>query len=130
MSEREIQRVADFVRRQAGPSYEPLYCEEDAGAVSGKGSSSAEIIKALKVISSRGRVSQDLLKAHFGSSARATNILSILEMEGYISKPEGTNRWSIDMPKVQAELKAAEGADIPEEEEEDEEAEENFSRNE
>jgi|GEM_PF-226968 len=130
VSEREIQRVADFVRRQAGPSYEPLYCEEDAGAVSGKGSSSAEIIKALKVISSRGRVSQDLLKAHFGSSARATNILSILEMEGYISKPEGTNRWSIDMPKVQAELKAAEGADIPEEEEEDEEAEENFSRNE
>jgi S-DNA-T family DNA segregation ATPase FtsK/SpoIIIE len=43
----------------------------------------------------RRRISQDLLKANFGSSARATNILSVLEMKEFISKPEGTNRWEL-----------------------------------
>ncbi|MBT4439530.1 MAG: hypothetical protein HOD04_01175, partial [Elusimicrobiaceae bacterium] len=61
-------------------------------------------IQALTLVSQRKRVSQDLLKAHFGSSARATNILSILEMKGFISKPEGSNRWTINFEQVEYEL--------------------------
>ena len=41
--------------------------------------------QALTLIIERRRVSQDLLKAHFGSSARATNLLSLLETKGFIS---------------------------------------------
>jgi S-DNA-T family DNA segregation ATPase FtsK/SpoIIIE len=42
-----------------------------------------------------------LLKANFGSSARATNLLSILETEGFIAKPEGTNKWQIDYGRIE-----------------------------
>ena len=54
-----------------------------------------DIQQALMLVLERKRVSQDLLKAHFGSSARATDLLSQLEIKGFIAKPEGTNRWTI-----------------------------------
>lgn len=107
VSEEEIKRVADFVKEQARPNYEPLH-EEDSSAGTGKGSSSEEMIAALKLIMARRRVSQDLLKAHFGSSARATNILSILECDGFIRKPEGSNRWEIFFDKIESHLKECE----------------------
>jgi S-DNA-T family DNA segregation ATPase FtsK/SpoIIIE len=59
-----------------------------------------DLIPALKLINSRKRVSQDLLKANFGSSARATNLLSILEIKGFIAKPDGTNKWQINYSKI------------------------------
>jgi S-DNA-T family DNA segregation ATPase FtsK/SpoIIIE len=46
------------------------------------------------------KISQDLLKANFGSSAKGYNILSVLEMKEFISKPEGTNRWEINFAKI------------------------------
>jgi len=46
-------------------------------------------------------VSQDLLKSQFGSSARATNILSLLEIKGFIQKPEGSNKWNIHFEKIE-----------------------------
>jgi S-DNA-T family DNA segregation ATPase FtsK/SpoIIIE len=49
----------------------------------------------------RRRVSQDLLKSQFGSSARATNLLSALEVKGLINKPEGTNRWDIHFDQIE-----------------------------
>jgi S-DNA-T family DNA segregation ATPase FtsK/SpoIIIE len=58
----------------------------------------------LMLVLERRRVSQDLLKAHFGSSARATDLLSILEVKGFISKPEGTNRWTIYFDRIDAYL--------------------------
>ena len=61
----------------------------------GLGTKPEEILQALELVKERRRVSQDLLKAHFGSSARATNMLSVLEMRGFITKPEGSNRWEI-----------------------------------
>jgi len=63
--------------------------------------SSENIILALKLILERRRVSQELLKANFGSSARATMILSILEMKEFIYKPEDTNRWEINLTKIE-----------------------------
>jgi S-DNA-T family DNA segregation ATPase FtsK/SpoIIIE len=126
VSEDEIRKVADFVKAQARPNYLPLSEDEEAQG-SGKGSSSEEMIAALRLVLERRRVSQDLLKAHFGSSARATNILSILEMSNFIHKPEGSNRWEIYFEKIEDHLKsqpaaAPQGRPEPVEEE--------FSRNE
>jgi S-DNA-T family DNA segregation ATPase FtsK/SpoIIIE len=128
VSEDEIRRVADFVKAQARPNYQPL-SEDEETAGTGKGSSSEEMIAALKLVLERRRVSQDLLKAHFGSSARATNILSILEMNGFIHKPEGSNRWEIFFDKIEAHVnsQAAAAALQPQAEEP---AGEEFSRNE
>ena len=91
--------MADFLRAQGGPDY-PVQVVAEQPANGGRpqdglGTKPEEQLQALRLIKERRRVSQDLLKAHFGSSARATNMLSVLEMRGYISKPEGSNRWEI-----------------------------------
>ncbi len=138
VTEDEIRRVADFVKAQARPNYLPLTEDEETQG-SGKGSSSEEMVAAIRLVLERRRVSQDLLKAHFGSSARATNILSILEMNGFIHKPEGSNRWEIYFDKMESHLKSqAAAAVIQPQPEEPFEAkrsgkpreEEEFSRNE
>ena len=98
VSEKEIKAVADFLRAQGGPDYPVQIVAEQPSyqrPQDGLGTSPEELKQALNLIKERRRVSQDLLKAHFGSSARATNILSVLEMKGFISKPEGSNRWEI-----------------------------------
>ncbi len=95
----EIKAVADFLRAQGGPDYPvQVVAEQPANGMrpqDGLGTTPEEQLQALRLIKERRRVSQDLLKAHFGSSARATNMLSVLEMRGYITKPEGSNRWEI-----------------------------------
>jgi S-DNA-T family DNA segregation ATPase FtsK/SpoIIIE len=103
VGEAEINRVVDYLKTQGRPDY-PMFVEEDETAGGGKGGSSEELIAALKLINERRRVSQDLLKAHFGSSARATNILSILEVNKFIHKPEGSNRWEIFFDKIENHL--------------------------
>ena len=60
-----------------------------------------EFSPALKLVLERRRVSQDLLKSQFGSSARATNLLSLLEVKDFIHKPEGSNRWEIHFDKIE-----------------------------
>ena len=105
ISEEEITKVADFLRAQGGPDYpvqiqpDPVI-EEACRPVDGIGTSPEELLKALQLIKARKRVSQDLLKASFGGSARATNILSVLEMRGFINKPEGSNRWQINFDLI------------------------------
>jgi S-DNA-T family DNA segregation ATPase FtsK/SpoIIIE len=128
VSEDEIRKVADFVKAQAKPNYQPL-AEDEEAASTGKGSSSEELIAALKLVLERRRVSQDLLKAHFGSSARATNILSLLEMKGFIHKPEGSNRWEIFFDKIETHVNNHAAAAIQPQQAE-EPAGEEFSRNE
>jgi len=117
VSESEIAAVADFLRAQGGPDYPQQIFSDASTAAGGRpeeglGASAEELIQALNLILERRRVSQDLLKANFGSSARATNILSVLEMKGYITKPEGSNRWEIHFDLIEQglnELKAASG---------------------
>ena len=94
----EIKAVADFLRAQGGPDYPVQIVQEQQPGMrpqDGLGTNPEEILQALQLIKERRRISQDLLKAHFGSSARATNMLSVLEMRGFITKPEGSNRWEI-----------------------------------
>jgi len=105
VSPEEIKAVADFLRAQGGPDYPvQIVQEQPAGArpQDGLGTKPEEILQALQLVKERRRVSQDLLKAHFGSSARATNMLSVLEMRGYITKPEGSNRWEIHYDLIDA----------------------------
>jgi S-DNA-T family DNA segregation ATPase FtsK/SpoIIIE len=110
VSEEEVTKIADFLRAQSGPDYPfqiPVAAQEDGEGGrpgEGLGTSREEIIQALTLVKERRRISQDLLKAHFGSSARATNILSVLEMKGFISKPEGTNRWEVHFDLIDAYL--------------------------
>ncbi|MDR3256365.1 MAG: DNA translocase FtsK [Endomicrobium sp.] len=100
---KEAEKIISFINDQNFPRmYEPIAVE-----VSGKSGFNPneekgmkDLLPALKLINDRKRISQDLLKANFGGSARATNILSILETEGFITKPEGTNKWQIDYEKI------------------------------
>ncbi|MDR2818125.1 MAG: DNA translocase FtsK, partial [Endomicrobium sp.] len=107
VSLKEAEKIISFISNQNFPRlYEAVSVE-----VEGKGNfdadkESKDLIPALKLISERRRISQDLLKANFGGSARATNILSILEIEGFISKPEGTNKWQINFDKISKYLEA------------------------
>ncbi len=105
VSPEEINAVADFLRAQGGPDYPVQIVQEQGPQMrpqDGLGTKPEEILQALQLIKERKRVSQDLLKAHFGSSARATNILSVLEMRGFITKPEGSNRWEIHYDLIDA----------------------------
>ena len=117
VAESEIAAVADALRAQGGPDYPQQIFAEATATVGGRpedglGASAEELAQALTLILERRRVSQDLLKANFGSSARATNILSVLEMKGYITKPEGSNRWEIHFDQIEqglSELKSKPG---------------------
>ena len=113
VSESEITAVADFLRSQGAPDY-PVQILADHSMQrpqDGLGTSPEELLQALKLVTERRRVSQDLLKAHFGSSARATNILSVLEMKGFITKPEGSNRWEIHYDLIEEQIQALENRD-------------------
>ena len=113
VSESEITAVADFLRSQGAPDY-PVQILADHSMQrpqDGLGTSPEELLQALKLVTERRRVSQDLLKAHFGSSARATNILSVLEMKGFITKPEGSNRWEIHYDLIEEQITALENRD-------------------
>ena len=129
VSEAEISRVVEYLKTQGSPAYMPLVEDDEETAGTGKGSSSEEMIAALRLVMERRRVSQDLLKAHFGSSARATNILSILETSGYIHKPEGSNRWEIAFDKIENQLNS-QAAAIAAQPPAQEPAGEEFTRNE
>jgi S-DNA-T family DNA segregation ATPase FtsK/SpoIIIE len=107
VTNQEVQNVTDYVRSMGKPSYERLLSPVNSGSGGFESSGSQEeddLRAALMLVCERKRVSQDLLKAHFGSSARATDLLSVLEVKGFIAKPEGTNRWTIFFDRIDAYL--------------------------
>jgi len=108
VSEDEINRVAGFLREQGKPDYPELETMPKPGEadLASFGVTPLEFSQALKLVLERRRVSQDLLKSQFGSSARATNILSLLEVKGLIHKPDGSNRWEIHFDEIEACLRA------------------------
>ncbi len=100
---KEVQMVSDFWKAQGGPSYDRILTPTtSARGLEGSegGEELDDIQQALMLVLERKRVSQDLLKAHFGSSSRATDLLSQLEIKGFIAKPEGTNRWTIYFDRI------------------------------
>lgn len=102
LSEQEVTDVVMSCKKQSKPSYEDIFAKMAALESAQEDSETRqEMDVALRLIMERRRVSQDLLKSQFGSSARATNILSLLEVHGFIHKPEGTNRWEIYFDKIE-----------------------------
>jgi len=104
VSLKEAEKIIGFIEEQNFPRvYEPIAVEVEASAGfdAAEEKNMKDLVPALKLINERKRISQDLLKANFGSSARATNILSILETKGFITKPEGTNKWQINYDKIE-----------------------------
>jgi len=112
VSDKDIINVVNFIKSQnIKPSYEPIVKSSIGSEKILKEKEleqKEDLYSALLLIKERRRVSQDLLKAHFRSSSKATDILSLLEVKGYIYKPEGTNRWSINFDRVEEALKSYE----------------------
>jgi S-DNA-T family DNA segregation ATPase FtsK/SpoIIIE len=108
VSEDEINAVVGYLRSQGKPDYPELETMPKAGEadLASFGVTALEYSQALKLVLERRRVSQDLLKSQFGSSARATNLLSLLEVKGLIHKPDGSNRWEIHFDEIEACLRA------------------------
>ena len=103
VSVKDAEKVVEFIAAQNIPKqYDDLSAHPMnlLGFSQDNEKEAKELSQALLLVKERKRVSQDLLKAHFGSSARATNILSLMEIKGFIGKPEGTNRWSINFDKI------------------------------
>lgn len=102
VTEAEVEKIVEHVQQFGMPDYEDLFSSGSAleFAVEDK-KEMKDLIEGLKLVLERRRVSQDLLKAHFGSSARATNILSLLEVKEFIRKPEGSNRWEINFDLIE-----------------------------
>ena len=109
VSEDEIRGLVDYLKTQGKADYpmlETMAVKGGAAAdLSQFGVEPLEFSQALKLILERRRISQDLLKSQFGSSARATNILSALEVKEFIHKPEGTNRWEIRFDVIEDYMK-------------------------
>ncbi len=108
VSSSEIGALVNDLRGKGTPEYATL---DTVGAVgeadlSQFGVEPLEFTQALKLVLERKRVSQDLLKSQFGSSARATNLLSLLEVKGFIFKPENSNRWEIYFDKIEDYLRS------------------------
>ncbi|OVE76550.1 hypothetical protein BVX98_05665 [bacterium F11] len=116
VSEKEVNNLVAHVKQFGLPSYDDLFGSGSAleFAVEDK-KELKDLIEALKLVLERRRVSQDLLKAHLGSSARATNVLSLLEVKEFIRKPEGSNRWEINFDQIEDFLEQVNR--LPEEEE-------------
>jgi S-DNA-T family DNA segregation ATPase FtsK/SpoIIIE len=102
VSLKEAEKIIDFINDQNFPRiYEPIAVEVSAETPNpAEEKTMKDLVPALILINERKRISQDLLKANFGSSARATNILSVLETKGFIEKPEGTNKWKINYDRI------------------------------
>lgn len=108
---KDAEKVVEFIKNQGvTPQYENLFAAHgsDSEFSSDDKQDPQELMRALRLIQERKRISQDLLKAHFGSSARATNLLSVLETKGFIHKPEGTNRWTIHFDKIEEYMNSSE----------------------
>ncbi|MDD5629327.1 MAG: DNA translocase FtsK 4TM domain-containing protein [Elusimicrobia bacterium] len=108
VAEEEINRVVAYLKSQGRPDYPELETMPKPGEadLASFGVTALEFSQALKLVLERRRVSQDLLKSQFGSSARATNLLSLLEVKGLIHKPDGSNRWEIHFDEIEACLRA------------------------
>jgi S-DNA-T family DNA segregation ATPase FtsK/SpoIIIE len=108
VTEEEINQVVAHLRGQGKPDYPELETMPKPGEadLASFGVTPLEFSQALKLVLERRRVSQDLLKSQFGSSARATNLLSLLEVKGLIHKPDGSNRWEIHFDDIEACLRA------------------------
>jgi len=110
VSTEEIGALVEHLKNQGEPDYpllEPVAVGggEAEADLAEFGIEPLDATRAMKLVLDRKRVSQDLLKSQFGSSAKATNLLSFLEVKGFILKPEGAHRWQVQLDKIEDHLR-------------------------
>lgn len=111
LSDAEIHRVLEHINAQAQPDYGMYYknisSAEDKKNADGGDEEDEQFRRALQLIYERRKASYELLKANGFSGPKASNMLSLMEMKGFIEKPAGTNRWDIFLDEIEAYLKNA-----------------------
>lgn len=97
-SEKEIERVADFIRSQKSVEYDEFFSLEPKDITQGVSTNIAPasedeyMQKAKEIILSSGRTSASYLQRSLGVGFnRASNILESLEKEGFLSAPNSKN---------------------------------------
>ncbi|MFH1714604.1 MAG: DNA translocase FtsK [Elusimicrobiota bacterium] len=103
LSEEDVQAVLRDIRSKAKPDYNRV--KEDLTAPKSDEEEDDEqkalLRRALELVVERKKVSYDLLRANGFSGPKATNLMSIMEMKGFIEKPRGTNKWEIYFDKIE-----------------------------
>jgi S-DNA-T family DNA segregation ATPase FtsK/SpoIIIE len=57
--------------------------------------------KALELVLERKKVSYDLMRANGFSGPKATNLISLMEIKGFIEKPVGAKQWEIYFESIE-----------------------------
>lgn len=104
ISEKEIERVVNFVKKQRKPAYENIFAEK-AELVEEEDEEMKELISyALSLALKLGRISSDILRGDDKIGHKYALVLSHLEREGFVYKPEGSKSWKINFEKINERL--------------------------
>ncbi|MFA5859990.1 MAG: DNA translocase FtsK 4TM domain-containing protein, partial [Elusimicrobiota bacterium] len=101
VSEKEVERVANYIREQAEPAYTDIlgHIEEQQEAEENEETREL-LLAALKLMKSLGRVSGDILRGDNKIGHKYGVVLALLERDRFVYKPEGTKSWKINMEAV------------------------------
>lgn len=108
VSEKEVERVVDFVKKQMGPRYENIFMERKELEKEEDKEMKELISYALDLTLKLGRVSSDILRADDKIGYKYALVLGHLEREGFVYKPEGSKSWKINFEKINDYLKGNE----------------------
>jgi DNA segregation ATPase FtsK/SpoIIIE, S-DNA-T family len=102
LSEKEVPRVIDFIKKQLNPDFSRFSKTiEKAETEKIDEKLEEELKKGLNFVLERQKVSYDLLRANGFSGPKATNLISIMEMKGFIKKPAGAQKWEINFDEIE-----------------------------
>ncbi|MDR0675704.1 MAG: DNA translocase FtsK [Elusimicrobiota bacterium] len=102
LSEKEVSRVTKALKNQRRPDFSKFSKKiEKAENEKLDEKIGEDLKKALNVVIDRKKISYDLLRANGFSGPKATNIMSLLEIKGFINKPFGTQKWEIDFEAIE-----------------------------
>ena len=97
VSEREVERVTGFLRRQGAPEYDESITREPEEGEEGEGELLAEAegegagdlyAQAKRVVADSGKASTSYLQRRLGVGYnRAANLIERMEQEGFVSEP-------------------------------------------
>lgn len=99
VSEKEIERVVNFVKTQAAPEYEQVVeVAEKSLSVEEDAQTQELLVQAVKLARELQHISGDILRAKIGS--KYDLILNLMKVQGLIYKPEGARSWKINLQRI------------------------------
>ncbi len=105
VSEKEVERVVQFIRKQSSPIYEDIFAQTKELAKEEDSEMKELIDYALELTLKLGRISSDILRADDKIGHKYALVLGHLEREGYVYKPEGSKSWKINFEKINEHLR-------------------------